>query len=722
MKGKGIISLILVLIVISGSIFLAVVGAGTDKVGSLQDINLGLDLAGGVSITYTTQKDEPTDQEIQDTIYKLQQRTTSLGYTEADVYREGKVRINVDIPNVSDPNKVLAELGKPGDLVFVDETGVVAITGSDVKDATAGKDPDGLGYVVILDLNATGKDKFAQATTDNVGKPIYIIYNGEQIMAPRVNEPIVNGTATISGMNTIEDANDLAAYIRIGALPLELEELRSNVVGAKMGQDAISSSLKAALVGIIIIFLFMIVFYRIPGITAAIALSAYAALMINLIGMLNFTLTLPGIAGIILSVGMAVDANVIIFARIKEEIGVGKTLQAAVRAGFKKAFSAIIDGNITTLIAAAALYIMGTGTVRGFAQTLALGILVSMFTSLVLTRVLLTTAVSIGLKNKEFYGHYKEAKFFDYITRRKIWFSISAVAIVLGLVFLPINGMMRGDVLNYDIEFVGGTSTLVTTDSVMYDSIDSLSADVKDLVVEATGDEKPQMNLVKGVDGQGQFVIKTKNLTTETGVALREALITKYQITENNIESESISATISTEMRRDAIIAVLVASIGILIYVTFRFHDYRFGIAAVIALVHDVFVMLAVYVLLYIPINSSFIAAILTIVGYSINDTIIVFDRIRENQKTMRRGDYKGVINVSIGQTLGRSINTSFTTFIMVFILNLLGVASIREFALPLMIGILSGTYSSIFIASPLWYIFKKKEETKILKAHNQTN
>lgn len=722
MKGKGLISLILSLIIIAGSVYLAIAGIGANKVGGLKDINLGLDLAGGVSITYTTQKADPTDQEITDTIYKLQQRTTSLGYTEADIYLEGKDRINVDIPNVADPNKVLSELGKPGDLKFLDETGAIVISGSDVKNATAGKDPDGLGYVVILDLNDSGKTKFAEGTTNNVGKPIYIIYNGEQIMAPRVNEPIVNGTATISGMSTIEDANDLASYIRIGALPLELQELRSNVVGAKMGQDAISTSLKAGLIGMLIIFAFMIVFYRIPGITAAIALTFYAALMVNMISLLGFTLTLPGIAGIILSIGMAVDANVIIFARIKEELAVGKTLQAAVRAGFKKANSAIIDGNVTTLIAAAVLYFMGTGTIRGFAQTLALGIVISMFTALVVSRIILTGIVSLGISNKALYGTSKEMKLFDYVTKRRIWFGASIAVIVLGVVFLPINGASKDSALNYDIEFSGGTSTLVTTEAVMYDSIDSLSADLKDLITEATGDKKPQMNLVNGVEGQGQFVIKTKTLTTETGVSLREALMAKYSIPEDNIQSESISATVSNEMRRDAIIAVIVASIGILIYVTFRFHDYRFGLAAVIALVHDVFVVFAVYTVLYIPINNSFIAAMLTIVGYSINDTIVVFDRIRENQKTMRRGDYKGVINVSIGQTLGRSINTSFTTFIMVFILNLLGVASIREFALPLMVGIISGTYSSIFIASPLWYMFKKKEEAKILKAHNQTN
>jgi SecD/SecF fusion protein len=363
---------------------------------------------------------------------------------------------------------------------------------------------------------------------------------------------------------------------------------------------------------------------------------------------------------------------------------------------------------------------MGTGTIRGFAQTLALGIVISMFTALVVTRFVLTSFVNMGISNKSMYGIAHESRVFDIIERKRFWFGVSIALIAIGLAFLPIHNETKDDMLNYDIEFVGGTSTLVTTGEVMFDTPESMQARLKDLVVKATGDVTPQMNIVKGVDGQGQFVIKTKAIDTQTGVVLREALTSELNIPNENIESKSISATISTEMRRDAIIAVVIASIGILIYVTFRFHDFRFGLAAVIALIHDVFIVFAVYSVLYIPVNNSFIAAMLTIVGYSINDTIILFDRVRENQKSMRRGDFKGVINKSVGQTFSRSINTSFTTFIMVFVLYLLGVQAIKEFALPLMIGIISGTYSSIFIASPLWYMFKKKEEAKMLKAHPQ--
>lgn len=714
MKGKYLTGLLLTLIVIVLTVFVASNGIGDKKIGSMKDINLGLDLAGGVSITYATVKEDPTDQEMDDTKYKLNQRISASGYTEGEVYREGNNRINVDIPNVSDPEKVLEELGQPGDLKFVDSEGVIAITGSDVKDAYSAKNPDGLGYVVVLELNAEGKDKFATATANNIGKPIYILYNGETIMQPTVSTAITEGTATISGMGTVEEANDLATYIRIGALPLELTELRSNVVGAKMGQDAISTSLFAAAVGLVLLFIFMIVYYRLPGFAASIALAFYAALVVVLINLFDLTLSLPGIAGMILSVGMAVDANVIIFARIKEELAAEKTLRASVRAGFRKATSSIVDGNVTTLISALVLYIMGTGPIKGFAQTLALGIIVSMFTALVVTRILLVCFVELGLNKKALFGVGQFTKVFDVLERRKMFFAISCAVILIGIIMLPVNGVKDGSILNYDIEFSGGTSTLVTTNEVLFDSIEELEERIQPIVKEVTGDASPQMNVVQGVEGQGQFVIKTLTLNTEKSVALRDALKEELQIGDDQIESESISATIGSEMRRDAIIAVIIASIGILIYIAIRFHDVRFGLAAVIALIHDVFVVFAVYTLFFIPINNSFIAAMLTIIGYSINDTIVVFDRIRENQKIMKRGDYKGVINGSISQTLSRSINTSLTTFVMVLVLNIFGVASIREFALPLMVGILSGTYSSIFIASPLWFMMKKKQEAKL--------
>ncbi len=716
MKGKYVVALIISFILIVGTAYVAMIGVGENKDGSAKEINLGLDLEGGVSITYAPNKEDPTSVEIQDTLYKLQLRLDEYGYTEGEVYLEGSSRINVDIPGVKNADQVLLEMGKPGKLAFIDEEGTIWLTGADVKNAEPGTDTSGVtrDYVVHLEFTPDGVTKFAEATTKNVGKPLYIYYNDEPLLAPTVNEPILNGQAVINNMGSLETASQLAANIRIGALPLELVELRSNVVGAKMGQDAIQTSILAGLIGISLIFIFMIGFYRLPGFVASITLIFYASLMIVSLSLFNVTLTLPGIAGIILSIGMAVDANVIIFSRIKEEIGSGKTIKASVKSGFKKATSAIVDGNATTLIAAIVLYIMGTGTIKGFAITLMIGIAVSMFTSLVVTRLLLSSLVGMGLRDKKLYGVDLGHKSVQVVEKRKVFFAVSAVIILIGLVMMPVNQATRDSFLNFDIEFVGGTSTLVSLGSGEgYLTPEALQEAVKDLVVEATGQTTPQFQNVTGKD---QFIIKTPSLTSEERLALSEALIEKYNITSDDIESESISATVSGEMRRDAIIAVLVASLCILIYVSFRFKDFWFGMAAVLALVHDIFIVFAVYAIGNVPINNSFIAAMLTIVGYSINDTIVVFDRIRENMSLERKFSYKDLINMSISQTMGRSINTSLTTFIMVGILYIVGVTSIREFALPLMIGILSGTYSSIFIASPLWYIFKINHDKKLKK------
>lgn len=720
MKGKSVLGLLLSLIIIAGSIFIAYEGIGSEKKGGVDDINLGLDLAGGVSITYTTEKDNPTAQEISDTRYKLRKRIDEKGYTEGEVYLEGDNRINVDIPGVKDANKVLQELGKPGNLEFTDEAGNVVLSGEDIKDAIPEKDTTGIaaGYLVRLELNSTGANKFEEATAANKGKIIYIRYNGEVISAPTVSGRISGGTAVITGMRDLDEANNLATNIRIGALPLKLVELRSNVVGAKMGHDAINTSVKAGIIGILLIFAFMIVFYRMPGLAATLALAFYAALTIICISLFGITLTLPGIAGIILSVGMAVDANIIIFSRIQEELAMDKTLRSSIKAGFKKATSAILDGNITTLIAAVVLFMMGTGPIKGFAQTLGLGIIISMFTALVVTRIILNSFANIGIDNKALYGVAHKVKGIKVIELRKVWFLLSVVVIGIGLVMMPVNKGSKGSYLNYDIEFVGGTSTLVTVgEEQAYDSFEALRGDLNELVGETTGDKTPQF---QNVEDKGQFIIKTQSLNTDQRIALQDALIEKYGITTEDIESESISSTVSKEMRSDAIKAVLLAAALILVYVTFRFKDFRFGVSAVVALVHDILVVLAVYSLLRVPINNSFIAAMLTIVGYSINDTIVLFDRVRENMKHMKRGDYIGVVDVSISQTLSRSINTSLTTFLMVLVLYIIGVASIREFALPLMVGIISGTYSSIFIASPLWYLFRKKEEAKIQKAHSR--
>lgn len=692
-RGKGIFGLVLALALVA---ILGYLGYAT-----MGSIKLGLDLAGGVSITYQAKEANPSAENMSDTIYKLQQRVQNYS-TEAEVYQEGTNRINVDIPGVSDANAILEALGKPGSLVFTDESGNVILNGNQVATAKPRiANNNGVKeYLVDLTFTDEGRSIFADATTKNVGKRIAIIYDGKIYSNPTVQMPITEGQCQISGMQSYEEADKLASTIRIGSLSLQLEELRSNVVGAKLGQEAISSSLKAGAIGFGIVAVFMVAVYLIPGIAAVIALSLYVGIILLLLASLGVTLTLPGVAGIVLSIGMAVDANVIIFTRIKEEIGSGKTVNAAVKSGFHKALSAIIDGNVTTLIAAGVLFWRGSGTVKGFASTLAIGIVVSMFTALVITKFVLNSFFKLGFQDAKFYGRKKDKKTINFLGKKKIWFAVSLVVIVIGLGSLLFNKTQIGAILNYSMEFKGGTSTNVTFNQDL--SLDDISNKVVPVVEKVTGDAQVQTQKVTGTD---QVIIKTRTLSVEEREALNAALIKDFGVEAEKITAESISGAISKEMKRDAITAVIIATIFMLLYIWFRFKDIKFAGSAVLALVHDVLVVLAFYSILQWSVGSTFIACMLTIVGYSINATIVIFDRIRENLKVYQKLELSEIVNLSITQTFTRSINTSLTTFIMVFVLFIMGVASIREFALPLMVGIVCGTYSSVCITGSLWYV-----------------
>lgn len=702
-KGKGFLGLLAILFSIG--LF------GYFGYDTMDDIKLGLDLEGGVSITYQADKADPSAEDMSDTVYKLQQR--AQGYsTEAEVYQEGSNRINIDIPGESDANRILAELGKPGSLSFMDEQGNVILTGDQVKSAKAGIiDKNGIREnVVSLTLTDEGSQKFAEATEANIGKPIYIIYDNAIKSAPMVNTAITGGECYIEGMRDYEEAENLAATIRIGSLSLELEELRSNVVGAKLGQEAISTSLQAAAAGFIIVVMFMVAAYRIPGLASALALCLYVGLEIILLSAFEVTLTLPGIAGIILSIGMAVDANVIIFTRIKEEIGVGKTVKSAIKTGFAKALSAIIDGNVTTLIAAVVLFWRGSGTVKGFASTLAIGIILSMFTALFVTKGALYALYAAGFQDVKFYGVRKDVKVTNFLGKRKVFFTVSAAAIVIGWVFMGMGASSGKGALNYGMDFKGGTSTNVTFNEDM--SLEDISSNVVPVVEKITGDSQVQTQKVTGTT---EVIIKTKTLNVDQRQALNDALVEQFGVDADKITAESISGAVSNEMKQDALVAVVISTICMLIYIWFCFKDIRFAASAVLALVHDVMVVLTCYAVAKWPVGSTFIACMLTIVGYSINATIVIFDRIRENLQTKsHKEDLAALVNRSISETFTRSINTSVTTFIMVLVLFILGVSSIREFALPLMAGIIFGGYSSICVTGALWYVLTmKKKEVK---------
>lgn len=745
-KGQGIAWLVVLLACIVGFGYLAfniVTATVSDK--DDYDIRLGLDLAGGVSITYQVVGDTPSTEDLNDTVTKLQKRIENeLGSdsstTEASVYPVGDDRITVEIPGVKDANALLEELGTPGSIYFIKQTdasgnqnytydssignyklnyelddlianGSVILQGSDVKSATATNQQNqttgATQAVVSISFTDKGTKAFADATTAAyaAGQSIGIYYDGQFVSVPKVNAAITDGKCVIEGMKTFDEADSLASYIRIGGLNLKLKELQSEVVGAQLGSSALSTSLLAAAIGLIIVMAFLIFMYRVPGVAASLALALYTGLMLFVLWAFDITLTLPGIAGIILSIGMAVDANVIIFARIREEIAAGKSVIAAIEIGFKKALSAIVDGNVTTLIAAAVLGVLGSGTVKGFAITLAIGVVLSMFTALVITRILMNALYAVGVRDVKFYGKAKKIKNVDFVGKKAIFFTCSILVICVGIVGMAVHGIKGDKSLNYSLEFLGGTSTTVEFNEAY--SLAQADDEIVPKIADVIGSNDIQTQVV---DNTNQIIFKTKSLNLEQREAFNTMLEKDYSVDASAITSSNIGSTVSGEMRSQSMLAVVVAAFFMLLYIWFRFKDLRFAGSAIIALIHDVLVVLALYAVARISVGSAFIACMLTVIGYSVNDTIVIFDRIRENKKTLRDESpesLRALANDSITQTLSRSISTSLTTVVMVLMLLILGVTSIREFALPLLVGIVCGTYSSICIATELWYVMK---------------
>lgn len=746
-KKNAIIWLVVFFVLLIGFGYMTAFGVGTEQTGSAKDIKLGLDLAGGVSITYQAVGEEkPSSTDMNDTIEKLKKRVENYS-TESQVYQEGDDRINIEIPGVTDANAVLQELGKPGSLYFIkhydsegkenyqlvgykengkpdyeltktieelEADGSIVCSGSDVATAQAGGQQNDMGnteFVVQLNLNSEGAKKFAEATQEAVvtHDSIMIYYDGDDVSVPSVNAAIVDGNAVITGMADYDEAENLASTIRIGGLKIELEELRSNVVGAQLGTEAISKSLVAGAIGLAIVVVFMIAVYYIPGLAASLALMLYTVLMLVCLDLFDITLTLPGIAGIILSIGMAVDANVITFARIREEIATGKTVKSSMQIGYQKALSAIIDGNVTTLIAGIVLLIFGSGTIKGFAQTLILGIVLSMVTALFVTKYIMQAFYALGIKDEKWYGKAKDRKEVDFLGKKYIFIIISVVAIVAGFVAMGVNAGTGKHALNFSLEFLGGTSTNVTFNDDM--SLADIDTKVVPYIEKITGDGNVQSTKVAGTN---EVIFKTRSLDVSEREEFNKVMADNFGVAEENIQAETISATIGKEMKKDAWISIAVSIVLMLLYIWMRFKDLRFGASSVICLLHDVLVVLAFYAIARVSVGSSFIACMLTLVGYSINATIVIFDRIREALKNLKKkDDLQAVVNTCINQTLSRSIFTSLTTFIMVAVLYANGVSSIKEFALPLMIGIVCGAYSSVCIASALWYILKTKIVSK---------
>lgn len=735
-KRSRIVAFFLLVILIGSAM-----GATTQNI--LKDIKLGLDLQGGFEVLYEVtplngKEGETVDREtLKSTAEALERRVNVLGVSEPNIQIEGDDRIRVQLAGVKDQNKAREILSTEANLTFRDVNDRVMMDGSDLEENGAKQSFDSQNKPSIS-ITLKDGDQFGEITKEirdmapenqliiwldfEEGKDSYkeerMKPEPKFLSNPNVDKILNQKNVEITGNFTIEEAQQLASLLNAGSLPVNLEETYSTSVGAKFGEQALNETIFAGIIGILAVFVFMLALYRIPGIVAVITLSIYVYLILLVFDWMNGVLTLPGIAALILGVGMAVDANIITYERIKEELKVGRNIKAAFDAGSKGSLSTIFDANITTLLAAIVLFAYGTSSVKGFATMLIISILASFITAVFGARLFLGLLVNSGLfKNKPGLFGVKpsevhdisegldsldlKTKFdrFDFIKSRNKFFTASAILIGIGLVALLV---FR---LNLGIDFAAGTRVEVMSDSKL--TADQLKAELKEVDLE-TNDI-----VISGDNG-------------EIGVARFKTVLSKDKISElkSHFKEEfgaepnvgTVSPTIGKELAKNAMIAVAIASVGIIIYVTIRFEIYM-ALAAIIALLHDAFFIIVLFSLTRLEVDITFIAAVLTIVGYSINDTIVTFDRMRENMVKKKRlktpEDIADVVNSALRQTLGRSVNTILTVVITVVALLIFGSSSIWNFSFALLIGLIAGTYSSIFIAAQLWYVWKNKELKK---------
>ena len=714
---------ILVLAVTVFAWYVSIFGIGS--INSAKDaLKYGLDIDGGVYVVMEAQTDLKGD-ELRDLMEQtravIDNRVNQMGVAESSVTIEGEKRIRVEIPGAENAEEAISAVGKTAQLQFLLADGSVVLDGSHVKDAQIST--DGSYYKILLEFDSEGDSLFEEGTRkaynrevtsviDEVtSNQIAIVLDDEIIVHPDVKSVISGGNCEITGRYTKEEASTTAALIRGGALPVDLVEVQTSVQSATIGADALDKSIVAGAIGMLLVFILMIAYFGMLGIVADIALMLYVALFIWSMSAFNVVMTLPGIAALILSIGMAVDANVIIFTRIKEEICAGKSIRVAVNAGFKNALKTVLDAQITTLIAAVVLYEVGTTSVKGFALTLMIGIVISIFTAVIITQLFISLlAESKKFAKNKYFGVKEDGtpkqflhKSFSFIKNRKIFYIISAVIIILGMGM----SLVRG--LNYGIDFTGGTMIQVD----MHKEVPI--SEVEDAIDEFNLDP----SIIYAGENNTQVVIKTiESLDNEKRAEVVDALGESFGVTEEDVlASEQFGPSVGDELKKNAVKAVVIASIGMLIYIIFRFKSWKYGFSAVVGVAHDVLMVIAFYGIFGFTVNNPFIAAILTLVGYSINDTIVIFDRIRENKQLYKKDGSEVNIDRSINSTLNRTIMTSLTTLVVMIPLCIMVSASIREFIIPLMAGVIVGCYSSIFVCSPLYYdLCRSGEESKYQK------
>ena len=725
-KGRRKVLAVLIVLLLIASWTVTFTGIG-DKVDNLgKELKYGLDINGGVYVLLEADTPE-TGTELtaimNQTKSVLENRVNAMGISEAQVSIEGNNRLRVEMPGVENAEEAIEQIGRTAQLQFFLADGTLALTGEGISDSQIANDTQNGGYKITIDFTSEGSDLFADATekaysgqveakmTDENGNlvdptAIVICLDDEVISAPTVHEKINSRSCEITrpGGFSETEASSLSALIRGGALPANLTEINSSVQTATIGANALQLSVKAGAIGLGLVLVLMVIVYGMLGLIADLALLLYIQLVLWTMAGMGSVLTLPGIAGIILSIGMAVDSNVIIFTRIREEISKGKSVKVAVDMGYHAALTTVVDSQTTTLVAAFVLYLFGTTSVKGFALTLMIGTVMSVITAVFITQLFVNLlAESKTFGKNSFFGVKDDGtpKFswkwnIKFIENRKKFYAISAIVIILGLGF----GLIKG--FNYGIDFTGGTMMQIE----MGEKVDI--DEVKDCI--SSYDLNP--TIVYAGEGSTQIVIRTiKDLKSAERTEVINTIEEKYGLNDDAVlASEEFGPTVGKDLRRNAIKSILIAAVCMLIYIRFRFKDWRYGLAAVAGLAHDVMVTLAIYAIFRITINNPFIAGILTVVGYSINDTIVVFDRIRENSKFYKRKQGVQLIDDSINQTLSRSLMTSLTTFLVMVPLFIMASSELRGFLIPLMIGVFVGTYSSIFLCSPVFYELTKKE------------
>lgn len=700
-------------------------------------INLGLDLRGGMHLLLRVDASKlPQDRRgdaIELAIEKIRQRVDKIGVTEPLIQLQGLDSIVVELPGVTDRSKAKELIGQTGLLEFKlvndnpedlklaasgekmpegfdytrdeDDRPVLlsktaSLTGDAIKNAYMGMDEYGLPSVK-MEFNEKGIDAFAKTTGEHINERLAIVLDGKVISAPVIRSKIDSGQAEITkgGGFDSEEANILSVILRSGALPAPMLIEEERTIGPLLGIDSIKKGVKASVFGCIFVFGFMITYYLLAGVVASIALIFNLLIILGSLGFLSLmgfpaTLTLPGIAGMVLTLGMAVDANVLINERIREELKLGKSLYAAITTGYSKAFSAIFDSNATTLIAAFFLFQFGTGSIRGFALTLTIGLAASMFTAIFVTRVIFETLLLRrkfnNLKMLKFIGDTK----LDFIGKRKIFYCLSSVLIVAGLISFLSKGKDA-----YGIDFAGGQIQEYRFEKPP--SIEKIRSVLKEAGVDETSiqqfKEEPNIVMIRTSDD-------TSNIVSEKF---------KSNFSDNKFDIlriEKVGPVAGRELQKKAILALTLSLLGILVYVTFRFKHFNFGAAGVIALFHDVLIAVGFLALTGRQIDLLIVTALLTIAGYSINDTIVIYDRVRENMRLQRKLSLSEIINLSVNQTLSRTILTSGVTLFVVVALFLWGGEVLHNFAFTLIVGFLSGVYSTIYIASPLVLIWSRKK------------